>query len=104
MLRANTQYLNSDTTGGTIVTNRISAGSLNKPLNDDYDWSIETDAHKRKMIKFEAQADLWADLNAQGHALVLQHCPDELETELRNQEAWAAIDVARNVVALLILI
>ena len=56
------------------------------------------------MIKFEAQTDLWQDLNAQGHALVLQHYPDELETELRNQEAWAAIDAARNIVALLVLI
>ena len=35
---------------------------------------------------------------------MLQHCPDELETELRNQDAWAAINAARNVVALLILI
>ena len=36
--------------------------------------------------------------------MVLQHCPDELETELRNQEAWAKIDAARSVVDLLILI
>ena len=35
---------------------------------------------------------------------MLQHCPDELETELRNQEAWATIDAARSVVNLLILI
>ena len=35
---------------------------------------------------------------------MLQHCPDEMEAELRNQEAWAAINSARNVVALLILI
>ena len=77
----------SDDTGGTITTNRMTAGVLNEPVDDDYDWSIETDAFKRKMIKFEAQTDLWQDLNAQGHALVLQHCPDELETELRNQEA-----------------
>ena len=35
---------------------------------------------------------------------MLQHCPAELETELRNQDAWAAIDTARNVMALLILI
>ena len=80
------------------------AGSLNELVNDDYDWSIETDAYKRKMIKFKVQVDLWEDNNAKVHALVLRHCPDELETELRNQEAWAAIDAARNVVALLIII
>ena len=33
---------------------------------------------------------------------MLQHCPDELETELRNQEAWAAIEDAQSVVDLLI--
>ena len=35
---------------------------------------------------------------------MLQHCPDELETELRNQEAWVDIDAAQSVVDLLILI
>ena len=94
----------TDTTGNTIVTNRMTSGKLNEPVDDDYDWSIETDSYKRSIIKYEANSDLWRDLNAQGHALVLQHCPDELETELRNQEAWAAIDAKRDVVALLVLI
>ena len=49
----------SDDTGGTIVSNRMTAGVLNEPVDDNYDWSIETDTFKRKMIKFEAQTDLW---------------------------------------------
>ena len=69
----------SDDSRETIVTNRMTAGKLNEPVDDDYDLSIEIDTFKRKMIKFESQTDLWQDLNAQGHALVLQHCPDELE-------------------------
>ena len=94
----------TDTTGETIVANRMTAGMLNEPVNDDYDWSIETDSYKRKIVKYKASSDLWQDLNSQGHALVLQHCPDELETELRNQEAWASIDATRDIVALLVLI
>ena len=63
-----------------------------------------TDEYKRKIASHEAQVDLCADNNAKGYSLVLQHCLGELETELRNQEAWAKIDAARSVVDLLILI
>ena len=83
-------YLNTDTT--QIINDRMSAGTLNEPVKDDFDWSIETDGYKRKITRHEAQADLWEDNNAKGYSLVLQHCPDELETELRNQEAWAKIE------------
>ena len=94
-------YLNTDTTQST--NDRMSGCTRNDPIKD-FDWSIETDRYKRKIARHEAQVDLWADNNAKGYSLVLQHCPDELETELRNQEAWANIDAARSVVDLLILI
>ena len=97
-----TYYLNTNTTQST--NNRMSGGTLNEPIKDDFDWSIETDGYKRKTARHEAQIDLWADNNAKGYSLVLQHCPDKLETELRNQEAWVKIDAARSVVDLLILI
>ena len=97
-------YLNTDNISTEIVTDRMSAGTINEPVKDDSDWSIETDQYKRLWAKYDTQVELWQDLNAQGFALVLQHCPDELETELQNQDAWAAIDITRNVVALLILI
>ena len=32
----------SDNSGATIVTNRMTAGKLNEPVDDDFDWSIET--------------------------------------------------------------
>ena len=54
----------SDNTGATIVTNRMTAGVLNQPVDNDYDWSIKTDTFKRKLIKFEANSNLWQDLNA----------------------------------------
>ena len=51
-------YLKFDTSGGTIVTDRMSQGLLNEPVQDDFDWSIETDGYKRKMERYEAQVDL----------------------------------------------
>ena len=95
-------YLNTDTTSATIVTDRMSDGKINEAVQDDFDWSIETDKYKGEWSKYDAQVELWQGLNAQGFALVLQQCPDELETELRNHNAWAVIDAARNGVALLI--
>ena len=96
-----TYYLNTNTTEST--NDRMSGGTLNEPIKDNFDWSIETDGYKQKIARHEAQVDLWADNNAKGYLLVLQHCPDKLEAELRNQEAWANIDAARSLVDLLIL-
>ena len=75
-------YLNTDNTSTDIVTDRMSAGMINEPVKDDSDWSIEVDQYKRLWAKHDAQAEHWGELQAQGFALVLQHCPDELETEL----------------------
>ena len=44
-------YLNSDTTSATIVTDRMSGGTINEPVQDDSDWSIETDKYKRLWAK-----------------------------------------------------
>ena len=49
-------YLKSDLT--VIVTDRMSEGFLNEPVQDDLDWSIETDGYRRKMARHEAQVDL----------------------------------------------
>ena len=45
---------------------------------DNIDYSIKTDRYKQKMACYEAQTDVWADNNAKGYALVLQHCLDKL--------------------------
>ena len=60
----------------------MTSGLLNEPVQDDLDWSIETDMFKRKMARHDAKVDLWEDNNAKGYSLVLQHCPYELEAEL----------------------
>ena len=62
-------YLNTDTTQST--NDWMSGGTLNEPIKDNFDWSIETDGYKRKIARHEAQVELWADNNAKGYSLVL---------------------------------
>ena len=77
-------YLNTDTTSTAIATDQMSGGTINEPVQDDSDWSIEADQYERLWAKHDVHVELCGELQAQGFALVLQHCPDELETELRN--------------------
>ena len=47
---------------------------------------------------------MWGDNTIKEYAIFLQHCPEELQTELKNQEVWTAIDNARRVVWIIFLI
>ena len=71
---------------------------------DDLDYTIKTGEFSRKISRYKTQVEVWGDNNAKEYALVLQHCPEELQAELKNQEAWPGIDDARSVVRLLVLI
>ena len=51
---------------------------------------------------YKTQLKVWGDNDATEYALVLQHCPEEFQVELKNQEEWVAIDNAMSVVRLLI--
>ena len=52
----------------------------------DLDYVIETGEFSRKIFCHETQLEMWEDNNAKGYALVLQHCPKELQAKLKNQE------------------
>ena len=71
---------------------------------DDIDYAVETGEYSRKISRYETQLEVWGDNDTKGYALVLHHCPDELQSELKNQEALAAINDARGAVRLLVLI
>ena len=83
---------------------RATGGKVNVEVMDDLDYAIETGEYSRKISRYETQLKVWGDNNAKGYALVLRHCPEELQAELKNQEVWTAIDNARSVVCLLVLI
>ena len=54
---------------------------------DVLDYAIETGEYSCKISCYETYLDMWGDNDAKGCALVLQHCPEELQAELKNQEA-----------------
>ena len=66
--------------------------------------TIKTGEYSRKIPRYKTKLKVWGDTIAKGYKLVLQQCPEELQAELNNQEAWVVINDARSVVRLLILI
>ena len=48
-------YLNTDTTSTASVTDQMSDGTINEAVQDDFDWSLESDKYKRERAKYDAQ-------------------------------------------------
>ena len=91
-------------TGGTVTTDWETEGTKNVTVMDDLDYAIKTREYSHKISWYETQIEAWGDTDAKGYALILQHYPEELQAELKNQEVWASINDARSVVWLLTLI
>ena len=94
-------YRNTDS---EVTTDRATGGSKNVKVMDDLDYVVETGEYSRKISCYKTQLEAWSNNDAKGYTLVLQHYPDKLQAELKNQEAWAAINDARSVVRLLVFI
>ena len=71
---------------------------------DDIDYSDEMDQQRSNKRKSESSAENWEENDTKGYNLVLQHCPAELEAELKNQDAWGKVEDTQSVVRLLTLI
>ena len=54
---------------------------------DDLNYAIKTGKLFRKISCHEIQLKVWGGNNAKGYALILQHCPEDLQAKLKNQEA-----------------
>ena len=76
-------------TGSSVVemTSCLTAGTLNIAVMGDIDYSDETDQYKSDKRKSESSAENWEENDVKGYNLVLQHCPAELEADLKNQGA-----------------
>ena len=74
-------YRNTD---GTVTTDRATAGTKNIAVIDDLDYAIETGEYSRKISRYKTQLEVRGDNDAKGYTLVLQHCPEELQAELKN--------------------
>ena len=94
-------YQNTD---GVVTTDRATAGTKNVTVMDDHDYKIESGEYSRKISRYETQLEVWGDNDAKRYPLVLQHCPEEFQAKLKNQEARVASNDAMSVVRLFILI
>ena len=92
------QYYSPDR---TVTTDWATVGTKNVAVMNDFNYAIETGEYSRKISCYEIQLKVWGDTNAKGYTLVLNHCPEELQAELKNQEVWVAINNVRSVVRLL---
>ena len=97
-------YISGTGSSAVEMTSRLTAGMLNIAVVDDIDYSDEMDLYKIDKCKSESSAENWEENIAKGYNLVLQHCPAELEADLKNQDAWEEVEDTRSVVRLLTLI
>ena len=86
------------------MKNWVMGGAKNAKVMDNLDYAIETGEYSSKISCYKTQLRVWGDNDTKGYMLDHQHCPEELQAELKDQGAWAVIDNARSVVQLLILI
>ena len=88
----------------TRTYNRMDdAGELNTPTVGDIDYRLTVDEFLDKKKRHDIDEECWAENNARGYNLVLQHCPPELEAELRNSDNWTGTENERSVVKLLLM-
>ena len=72
------------------TTDRITLGVVNTPMVGDINYQATMDEYLRNKRRYDAQVENWDEKNAKGYYLVLQHCPEELDAELQNQDSWKA--------------
>ena len=94
-------YRNID---GKVMKGLATDGTKNGTVMDDQDYAFETGEYSHKISRYDPQLKVWRGNDTKGCVLVLKHCPEELQAKLNNQEARAAIDDARSVERLHILI
>ena len=75
-------------TDGNETKVRAVKGVMNVPVTDAIDYAETMDSYNSKMRKHKTATESWEENNLKGYSLVLEHCPNELEAELQNQDAW----------------
>ena len=86
------------------TSDRFTDRQLNTKLVDNAEWKLDLDLFMVVQKKYEKEQDAWIDNRARTYNLVLQHCPPDIEAELRNQSTWTSGKDEQNVVTLLLMI
>ena len=73
----------------------------NVPKSEDWEHKLEVKEYLKKYKFYNEGTKAWTENKGKCYYLILQHCPPELKTELKNSAQWAA---DTNGVALLLII
>ena len=93
--------------GRTLKTkNKRNAGAAkdNMPKSEDWEHKLEVEDYLKKYKLYKEGTKGWAENKGKCYYMVLQHCPPELKTELKNSSRWEAAAAETDVVALLLII
>ena len=74
-------YYNSN--NGTKTTTHTTNRTKNAKVMDDLGYATETKQYARRIFRYETKLKMGNNNCARGYALVLQHYPKEMQTELR---------------------
>ena len=86
------------------TSDRFTNEHLNTKLVNDAKWKLDLDLFMVVQKKYEKDRDACIKNKAWTYNLVLQHCPPDIEVELKNQSTWTAGKDEQNVVTLLLMI
>ena len=86
------------------ISDRFTGRQLDTKLVDDAKWKVDLDLFMVVKKKYEKYQDALIENRARTYNLVLQHCPPDIEAELKNQSTWTTGQDEQNVVTLLLTI
>ena len=99
-----TDQLISDLEPMVETSDRFTDGQLNTKLVDDAEWKLDLDMFMVLQKNYVKDQDAWIENRARTYNLFLQHCPPDVDVELKNQSTWTTGQDEQNVVTLLIMI
>ena len=87
------------------TNNKHNAGSTvdNVPKSKDWEHKLEVREYPKKYNLSKKGTKTWEEKKGKCYYLILQHCPPELKTELKNLARWEPAAASTNVVALLLI-
>ena len=91
-------------TNKTKLKRNASATTDNEPVLEEWEHKLEIEEYMESYKTHKGGTKAWEENKGKCYYLVLQHCPPELKTELKNSARWESAASDTDVVALLLII
>ena len=88
------------------MKNKRTAGTIidDTPKVEEWEHKLTVDKYLENLRTYKERMKVWAENKGKCYYLVLQHCPTELKTELKNLTCWETALSGISIFALLIII